>query len=131
MKSGGWRTSACVLAVAMVLAASSALAGEKLETTTDKITIPNSVVQFTLVKLPAGKVTLKDKDGKDKEVEIKPIWIGQTEVTWDEYDIYWQVLDMPADPRKGLQSGKEVNRTRPSAPYKPAERERGHDGTRA
>lgn len=70
-------------------APTAAPAEAKLPITTDKITIPKTVVEFTLVKLPAGKITIKDKDGKDKEVEIKPIWIGQTEVTWDEYDIYW------------------------------------------
>src|SRR6266498_477483 len=109
MKSKRWRTSASSLALALAMiltGARGALAEEKLPTTTDKITIPNTVVQFTLVKLPAGKVTLKDKDGKDKdkEVEIKPVWIGQTEVTWDEYDIDWQALDLPEDQRGAVKS---------------------------
>ncbi|MDB5318906.1 MAG: hypothetical protein JWN40_537 [Phycisphaerales bacterium] len=101
------------------------------QTTTDKITIPTTVVQFTLVKLPAGKITMKDKDGKDKEVEIKPVWIGQTEVTWDEYDIYWQVLDLPDAQRNALKSDKFVIRSRPSAPYNPPDRGWGQHGSPA
>ncbi len=132
MKSKRWRTSASSLALALAMiltGARGALAEEKLPTTTDKITIPNTVVQFTLVKLPAGKVTLKDKDGKDKdkEVEIKPVWIGQTEVTWDEYDIYWQALDLPEDQRGAVKSDKEKIRSRPSVPYSPPDRGWGHD----
>ena len=44
-----WRTSACSLAVALALifVTGGALAEAKLPTTTDKITIPNTVVQFT------------------------------------------------------------------------------------
>jgi formylglycine-generating enzyme required for sulfatase activity len=101
------------------------------ETTKDKITIPQSVVEFTLVKLPAGKITMKDKDGKEKEVEIKPVWIGQTEVTWDEYDVYWLIQDLPNltdKQRAAMRSDKEVIRSRPSAPYEPPDRSWGqHD----
>jgi len=40
-------------------------------------TIKGTTVKFDLVQLPAGKIKVGDK-----EVEIKPIWIGKTEVTW-------------------------------------------------
>jgi hypothetical protein len=73
----------CRLAAGLALTSATCFAEEKPQTITDKITVPESVVEFTLVKLPAGKITIKDKDGKDKEVEIKPVWIGKTEVTWD------------------------------------------------
>ena len=132
MKIGGWRTTLCGLAVVGLLFASSVRADEKPpETTKDKITIPQSVVEFTLVKLPAGKITMKDKDGKDQQVAIKPIWIGQTEVTWDEFGIWWEILDVPLEQRKGMRSDKEVIRSRPSAPYSPPERTFGHDGSPA
>ena len=106
----------------------------KLETTTEKITIPNSVVQFTLVKLPPGKITMKDKDGKEKEVEIKPVWIGQTEVTWDEYDVYWLIQDLPGltdKQRTAMRSDKEAIRSRPSTPYSPPDRGWGQSGSPA
>jgi formylglycine-generating enzyme required for sulfatase activity len=106
----------------------AAAAGEGPATITDRIKVPNSVVEFTLVKLPAGKVTIKDKDGKDKEVEVKAVWIGRTEVTWDEYDVFWQFLDLPREDfwneyRKAMQE-----QSRPSRPYSPPDRGWGHSG---
>jgi formylglycine-generating enzyme required for sulfatase activity len=82
-------------------------------------TIPGTTVKFDLVQLPAGKVTIKDK-----EYEIKPIWIGKTEVTWDEYDIYWQRLDLTAEQVK---VGFDAE-NRPSKPYAPPDRGFGHNG---
>ena len=46
-----------------------------VKVTTDKIVIPKSTVEFTLVQLPPGKITLKDKDGKDVTVN-RPEAIG-------------------------------------------------------
>jgi len=103
-------------------------AGGGPATTTDKIKVPGTVVEFKLVKLPAGKITMKDKEGKDKEVEIKGVWIGQTEVTWEEYDIYWEVLDLPAHERSATKSDKDMIRSRPSAPYSPPDRGWGRHG---
>src|SRR4051794_9680580 len=51
--------------------------------------MPASTATFALFKLPAGKITIRDKDGKVTEVEIKPVWIGETEVTWDEYEVFY------------------------------------------
>ncbi|HSI35372.1 MAG TPA: SUMF1/EgtB/PvdO family nonheme iron enzyme, partial [Tepidisphaeraceae bacterium] len=107
---------------------------EQPATTTYRIKIPNSVVEFTLVKLPVGKVTIKDKDGKDVEVEVKPVWIGRTEVTWDEYDVYWEILDLPDVPekeKKGMRTDKGVILSRPSAPYSPPDRGWGRSGSPA
>src|SRR3954463_14715323 len=66
-----------------------AAAADKPEVVTESI--PGTTVKFDLIKVPAGKVTI---DGK--EVEVKPFAIGKTEVTWDEYDVYWQRLDLTA-----------------------------------
>jgi len=124
------RASLRKLALAMAMSASAlvAAADDKspaVQTTTDAIRIPNTVVEFKLVKLPPGKVTIKDKDGKDKQVEVKPIWIGQYEVQWPEYDIFWQALDLPnaADREKAI----NVTKSRPSIPYEPPDRNWGHD----
>src|SRR5919107_1298886 len=102
-----------------------------LKVVTDQITIPNSVVKFDMVQLPAGQVAIKDVAGKDVVVPIKPIWIGKTEVTWDEYDIYWLALDLPKAERAGVISDKGVVRARPSAPFEPPDRGWGHDGSPA
>ena len=135
MKSGGWRMTLCGVAVVGLMLVSSSRADEKPpETTKEKITVPNSVVEFTLVKLPPGKVTLKDKEGKDREVEVKSVWIGQTEVTWDEYDVYWlmkDLSDLTDKQRTALRSDKDAIRSRPSAPYSPPDRGWGQSGSPA
>jgi len=91
-------------------------------------TIPNTTVKFTMLQLPAGKVTIKDKDGKDVEVAVKPIWLGKTEVTWDEFDNFWQALDLPT---KAEREAAVKNKSRPSKPYEPPDRGWGHDGSPA
>ena len=132
---GRWRRQVGRLVLGVTLVAATCTADDKSpparETTTDKITIPGTVVDFTLVKLPAGKVTIKDKDGNDKAYDVKSIWIGKTEVTWDEYDIFWQALDLPGNQRAGVKSDQRVIRSRPSVPYAPPDRNFGHDGSPA
>lgn len=114
---------------AVVLCAGVCTAEDKpQETTKDKIAVPGTTVEFTLVRIPAGKVTIKDKDGKDKEVEIKPIWMGQTEVTWPEYDVFYLALDLPEAERSKVKSDKKVIRERPSVPYEIPDRGWGHEG---
>jgi formylglycine-generating enzyme required for sulfatase activity len=120
-------------ALAAALACGSIVAraeDKKPETTTDKIKTIDSVVEFKLVKIPAGKVTIKDKDGKDVDVEVKSIWMGQTEVTWDEYDVFYMALDLPDAQRAGVKNEKNgtVIRQRPSIPYEPPYRNWGHQG---
>jgi formylglycine-generating enzyme required for sulfatase activity len=96
--------------------------------TTDQITLPDSVVKFDLVRIPAGKITLKDKEGKPRDYEIKPIWIGRTEVTWDEYDVFWMVLDVPQRERAAVRAEALRTQSRPSRPYSPPDRDWGHAG---
>jgi formylglycine-generating enzyme required for sulfatase activity len=52
------------------------------------------------------------------------LWIGRTEVTWDQFDVFVFGLDQPeATPRAGVDLI-----TRPSRPYLPPDRGFGHDG---
>jgi len=102
--------------------------GEEPKTATDKIAVPGTTIEFSMVQLPAGKITMKDKDGKDKEVDIKPIWIGKYEVTWDEYEVFYLALDLPEKERSSVKSDRLVVRARPSVPYEPPDRGWGHDG---
>jgi formylglycine-generating enzyme len=127
MTRHGWIGWAAAFVVGWGACAARAEDKDKPETTTDAIRVPGTVAEFQLVKLPAGKVTIKDADGKDKEVEIKPIWIGQYEVTWDQYDVFWQRLDLtPAERKAGVDA-----ENRPSKPYIPPDRNWGHDGSPA
>src|SRR5690349_3967081 len=62
-------------------------------------TIPDSRVRFDLVAVPGGVYWRGSPDGEkgraDDEgprhpVRIRPFWMGRTEVTWDEYDRFYQ-----------------------------------------
>ncbi len=99
------------------LGLSVAIAEDKPKVESD--TIQGTSVKFDLVRLPAGKITINGK-----EHEIKSICIGKTEVTWDEYDVYWQRLDLTA---QEVQKGFDAE-NRPSKPYAPPDRGFGHNG---
>jgi len=53
--------------------------------------------EVELVRLPPGTITLKGPDGKDHEHAIKPIWMSKFETRWDEYDVFWDGLDLTAE----------------------------------
>jgi formylglycine-generating enzyme required for sulfatase activity len=83
------------------------------------------------VQLPAGRITLRDDKGKDTAHDIKPIWIGRTEVTWNEYDVFWLALDVPQAERPRLRADWRGNGERPGIPESPPDRGWGHDGSPA
>ena len=87
-------------------------------------TIPGTAVTFEMRPLPAGQITIADSslpEGK-RLVAINPIWIGKTEVTWDEYDLYAFQLEGNA------QTGALDAVSRPSKPYGAPDRGFGHKG---
>ena len=78
--------------------------------------IPGTVVRFELLPVPAGRVEARDsKNAEPRIVDVKPFWIGKTEVTWDEFDIFAFALDAPTKEARHqfLSEGK----TRPSYVY--------------
>jgi formylglycine-generating enzyme required for sulfatase activity len=98
---------------ASVLLLSIARGEDKPTLKTMSDTIPTTTVELELIQLPAGKVTLKDKDGKETTHEIKPVWMSKTEVTWDHYGPFYMRLDLPVEQR----SEKFDTENRPSRPY--------------
>lgn len=85
----------------------------------DTVKIPGSVATFRMVEIPAGKVFIRGS-----EIDLKSFWIGETEVTWDVYDIFAYRLDLTADENaKGVDA-----QSRPSKPYGAADRGYGHAG---
>jgi formylglycine-generating enzyme required for sulfatase activity len=113
------RKTSFKVASLLALVACLALAARAQEVKKTSETIPGSTVKFDLAQLPAGKITIKDK-----QYDIKPVWIGVKEVTWDEYDVYWQRLDLKPEE---IKSGADAE-NRPSKPYSPPDRGFGHDG---
>ncbi len=88
-------------------------------------TIPGTVVKFEMVPVPGGTYTITDpKTGKPRQVTIKPFYIGKTEVTWDEFDVFVHKLDAPDTQKTG---GADAV-SRPSKPYGAVDRGFGHKG---
>lgn len=88
--------------------------------------IPGTLVKFEMKSVPAGRLKMADPDkaGATREVEIKPFWMGKTEVTWDEFDIYVFRFDLTEEQKA---AGVDAA-SRPSKPYGAPDRGFGHQG---
>jgi formylglycine-generating enzyme required for sulfatase activity len=62
-----------------------------------KMTIPGTQVTFEMVPIRGGEFTMgspQNEDGRQEDegplhkVKISPFWMGKTEVTWDEYELF-------------------------------------------
>jgi len=89
-------------------------------------TIRDTLVRFDMVGVPGGEIEIADPaaPGAKKRVKIAPFWIGKTEVTWDEYDVFVFRLDEPETMRADAKDAV----SRPSKPYGMADRGFGHKG---
>lgn len=89
-------------------------------------TIPEFMVKFEMLPIPAGKITVNDPEGKNppKVVEVKPLWIGKMEVAWEEYDVFAFQFDLPEEKREKGRGSK----SRPSKPYGAPDFGFGHKG---
>ncbi len=112
-------------ALAVLVAPVLALAQAKGEVEELKIPMLRSVTKMKLVKIPAGTVEIAGKEkGSTEKVEIKSLWIGQTELSWEAYDDYRLCMDK--DPKE---ADKLIDaKLRPSRPYANPDRGFGHQG---
>ena len=87
--------------------------------------VAGTLVKFKMVRLPGGKVAVSDpkEPGAGKEVEVKPFWIGEKELSWDEFDVWMFKLDLSDE-----EGAKVDAKTRPSLPYGAPDRGYGHEG---
>jgi formylglycine-generating enzyme required for sulfatase activity len=81
--------------------------------------VPGHLVKFDMVKIPGGSVTI---DGK--KVDVKPLSVGKTEVSWPLYDIWAFRLDLTQEQQA---AGVEL-KTRPTKPYGAPDYGWGHVG---
>ena len=102
-------------AAATALAAVTLLGRAQAPSSTERDTIPGTLVSFELVAVPAGQVTL---DGKP--IKVEPFHIGRTEVTWDMYDVFALGLDAKDQTADAV--------SRPSQPYGAPDYGWGHGG---
>src|SRR5688500_13489064 len=71
--------------------------------------IPNSNVSFKMIQIPGGSFKMgspdSEKDRGDDEgpqftVEVEPFYMGATEVTWGEYNLFLQNYSRISQTRK-------------------------------
>lgn len=104
--------------------------------------IPGSKVKFVMVPIPAGTYVQgspasepgrQADEGPTRQVEIKAFWMGQCEVTWNEYELFSNSTDIvytkerrpvPQFTFKGL-DGDAISR--PTPPYTDPTFGYGHD----
>lgn len=94
---------------------------DPLEPYTEELS--GSLVTFDMIPIPGGTVTVQTEEG-EHEVEVEPVWMSATEVTWDLYDIFAYRLDIPEGERTKYADAK----TRPSRPYEAPDYGYGHKG---
>ncbi|HEY0744173.1 MAG TPA: SUMF1/EgtB/PvdO family nonheme iron enzyme [Chryseosolibacter sp.] len=85
----------------LVFAAASAFSQELK---TYEQTITGTPVKFKMVAIPGGTFTIgsapnekvKDEDeGPQKKISLSPFWIGEREVSFAEWDLFFKNLDVP------------------------------------
>ncbi|MCI0419034.1 MAG: formylglycine-generating enzyme family protein [Acidobacteria bacterium] len=96
-------------------------------------TIPGTDIKFELVPVSGGTFTMgspanepnrRKDEGPQHEVRLKPFWMGKTEVTWDEYDLFAFSQDIKRKQQQGADLAKQPETektadavTRPTPPY--------------
>jgi len=109
------------LLVSALLAPPTAATTPPIETRPEQLA--GTTVSFDMVKIPGGTFVVDDglQESGKRTLEVAPFWIGRTEVTWDQYDVFVFSLDGA--------SGVEVDaESRPTKPYINADRGFGHAG---
>jgi formylglycine-generating enzyme required for sulfatase activity len=91
-------------------------------------TIPGTAITFDMVAIAGGTFKIGSRstepgrssdEGPPQDVQIRPFWMGRTEVTWDEFDVF-AFAQAIASARSGATaappSGADAI-TRPTPPY--------------
>lgn len=105
--------------------------------------IPGTNFTFEMVPIPGGTYKIgspedeedrEDNEGPQREITIRPFWMGKYEMTWDVYDEFAYSLDIKRKTREGVdlaqQSESEMEAdavTRPTPPYADMTFGFGHD----
>jgi formylglycine-generating enzyme required for sulfatase activity len=93
----------------------AAHAAEKFENYTEKI--EGTLVSFEMIAVPAGGFEFAIGEERPRRVEVKRFWMGRTEMTWDEFDVFRLALDIPRRVRdEAIARGFDAG-TRASSPY--------------
>jgi formylglycine-generating enzyme required for sulfatase activity len=89
--------------------------------------IPGTEVKFEMIAIPGGTFTMGSPssepgraadEGPEHPVTIRPFWMGKTEVTWDEYDLYWKQEEGAKQDKVQVDEGRSADAvSRPTPPY--------------
>ncbi len=104
-------------------------------------TIPGTQVDYVMVPIPGGEFTMGSPDGEtgrkpdegpQHKVKISPFWMGQCEVTWNEYELF-MYPDQEKVTRATMKSNEGADKladavTHPSKPYVEMSFGMGKDG---
>jgi formylglycine-generating enzyme required for sulfatase activity len=99
--------------------------------------IPHSKVKFDMIPVAGGTFVMgsaakeagrAEDEGPQHRVTLRPFWMGKTEVTWEEYDLFWRTKEGGKAPSflVGIKTADAV--TRPTRPYADQTFGHGHDG---
>lgn len=115
--------AARVLTVSLIGSIVAPGPGPQLEPYTE--TISGTVVTFDMIPVTGGSVTVLDPEDPSANtiIEVSDFWIGKTEVTWDEYDVWQLGLDHEPAERRRIDA-----ESRPSRPYGAPDWGYGHAG---
>ncbi len=103
-------------------------------------TIPGTNHSFVMVPIPAGEVLMGSPEGEEGRepnegpqitAKVGPYWMAAYEVTWDEYDTFFQSADTKAAAAAGTARNDTDQKadavTRPTPPYVDMTFGNGHD----
>jgi hypothetical protein len=78
------------------------------------------LLAIPFVRLPPGQITLTDAHGNVAQHDLPAIWIARYETRWEEYDVFWQALDLTdSEARKQRSDYRRWRTQRPGPPYNP------------
>lgn len=104
-------------------------------------TIPGTMVAYVMVPIPSGEFTMGspateagrgDDEGPQHKVKISPFWMGQCELTWNEFELF-MYTDQERKFKDKLETDPYVDKisdavTRPTKPYVEMSFGMGRDG---
>jgi formylglycine-generating enzyme required for sulfatase activity len=127
------RTLSLALLIGLALALAAGAVGPAKEGTksadlkTYVETIPGSTVKFEMIAIPGGNFLMgspnteaarSPDEGPQHPIAIRPFWMGKTEVTWDEYDLYWKKEEGAKKPANLSPAERDADAvSRPTPPY--------------
>lgn len=73
-----------------------------------------------LIGSPDGEKHRNENEGPQRAVTVKPFWMAKREISWDEYDVFWENRPKGPPPRPELKEKPKVMSdaiTSPTPPY--------------